>query len=382
MLLLLPLVFAVAGCGGGAANISVLAADVGAQDSDPSLQSDALGDAPVGMSPDTSDNTDAGDVTVADTFDEDLDSGDAMVGASDCQATLKGAPYPIVLVHGFFGTDKFAGLDFATYFYEIKADLAKQGETEVFTPALDPFNSSDKRAGELLAKIKTIMTKTGRAKVNLVGHSQGGLDARLLASEHPDLVASVITLATPHKGTMVADIAMKLLPNDAAKGVVDALAKIIGVPLYGKDGAKSSASTSIEQFTTAAMDAFEAKYPDRKGVARYSLAGRSGLMPHMKICKPDEAHDFVVKLQSSVDPIDALFVLTESLLDGTILSPKPNDGLVRVEDAKWGTFLGCVPADHIDQVGHLFGDKPGIFNPFNHKKMFRWLVSMLRLKGY
>ena len=78
------------------------------------------------------------------------------------------------------------------------------------------------------------------------------------------------------------------------------------------------------------------------------------------------------------------------LAAGSVASVAQSDGapgagketMVRVEDAKWGTFLGCVPADHIDQVGHLFGDKPGLINPFNHKKMFRWLVKMLRLKGH
>ena len=29
----------------------------------------------------------------------------------------------------------------------------------------------------------------------------------------------------------------------------------------------------------------------------------------------------------------------------------PNDGLVTVESARWGTFMGSIPADHLDQVG-------------------------------
>ena len=30
---------------------------------------------------------------------------------------------------------------------------------------------------------------------------------------------------------------------------------------------------------------------------------------------------------------------------------RPNDGLVQVASAKFGTFRGCVPADHADEVG-------------------------------
>ena len=45
-----------------------------------------------------------------------------------------GPPYPIVLSHGFFGFDDFAGAGFLTYYYEIPEHLASHGETLVFTP--------------------------------------------------------------------------------------------------------------------------------------------------------------------------------------------------------------------------------------------------------
>ena len=35
-----------------------------------------------------------------------------------------GPPYPIVLAHGFFGFEQFAGVDFATYFYGVKDYLS------------------------------------------------------------------------------------------------------------------------------------------------------------------------------------------------------------------------------------------------------------------
>ena len=31
-----------------------------------------------------------------------------------------------------------------------------------------------------------------------------------------------------------------------------------------------------------------------------------------------------------------------------------NDGLVSVESARWGNFLGVLPADHLDEVGHRY----------------------------
>jgi triacylglycerol lipase len=65
-----------------------------------------------------------------------------------------GAPYPIVLAHGFFGFNDFAGAGFLTYFYGVKDDLAAHGETMVFTPAVDPFNDSTFRGDQLEADIE------------------------------------------------------------------------------------------------------------------------------------------------------------------------------------------------------------------------------------
>ncbi|MEO7329168.1 MAG: alpha/beta fold hydrolase, partial [Minicystis sp.] len=126
------------------------------------------------------------------------------VGAGGHGGTPKGPPYPVVLAHGFFGFNDFAGAGFLTYFYKVKEHLAKNGEN-VLTPAVDPFNDSDFRGDQLIPLIEAFLAETGAAKVNLIGHSQGGLDARVVAHKRPVLVASVITIATPHHGTPIAD---------------------------------------------------------------------------------------------------------------------------------------------------------------------------------
>ena len=72
---------------------------------------------------------------------------------------------------------------------------------------------------------------------------------------------------------------------------------------------------------------------------------------------------------------------TETMLDGGLLSSNPNDGLVIVSDAKWGRFLGCIPADHVDQVGQIFGDRPGLLNDWEYLGFFEELVGFLRSHG-
>jgi triacylglycerol lipase len=292
-----------------------------------------------------------------------------------------GPPYPIVLAHGFFGFEEFAGVDFATYFYGVKDHLAQNGEPLVFTPAVDPFNDSTFRGAQLVLRIEEILAQTGHAKVNLIGHSQGGLDARVVAHDRPDLVASVTTFATPHQGTPIADIVLGLVQNPDAKSFVDWLVNIAAAPLYDQAGKETALSKPMHLFSEQGIAEFNAKYVDRAGVLYFSLTGRSDWELGGAACQSADAPPFVTQYQQELDPIDPALSLTETLLDGGLTDPYPNDGLVRAEDAKWGTFLGCVPADHLDQIGHLFGDSPGLGNGFDHLELYRELVAYLREKG-
>ena len=69
-------------------------------------------------------------------------------------------------------------------------------------------------------------------------------------------------------------------------------------------------------------------------------------------------------------------------LDGGAGNHFPNNGLVRVTDARWGRFLGCVPADHFDEIGQLIGDRPGPGNSWRHLGFYADLVAFLRSEGF
>lgn len=305
------------------------------------------------------------------------DGGGGQGGAGGAKL---GPPYPVVLAHGFFGFEAFAGLDFATYFYGVKDDLLGYGET-VFTPAVDPFNDSTARGAQLLAHVEDVLAQTGHEKVILVGHSQGGLDARVVAHDRPDLVAAVVTVATPHLGTPVADVLLKLVPNDDFGALLDDVVQLIGGPLYDQVGNTTSLMAPLQLFSQPGIQAFNAAYPDAPGVAYYSITGRTDLNGGGSACDaPMPA--FLEPWSNELDPVEPLFAVSEAIIDGGLFSEDPNDGLVRVVDAKWGTFLGCIPADHTDEVGHLFGDSPGLGNSFDHKVFYRGLVGWLRSQGY
>ncbi|MEM9074276.1 MAG: alpha/beta fold hydrolase [Myxococcota bacterium] len=327
--------------------------------------------------------TDAGTDAGADSADaefEDAGLDDASLEDSRVDAPPPlGPPYPIVLAHGFFGFEEFAGLDFATYFFEVREHLEDE---LVFTPAVDPFNDSTDRGRELVVAIEAILGETGHDKVNLIGHSQGGLDARFVASTRPDLVASVTTIATPHRGTPLLDVLLGIVEDDRLATLVDDLVRLIGAPLYDAAGEETSLFDALRQLSREGATAFNERYPDDPSIPYYSITGRSDRRFAVRACRPDgDLEDFMERWDGFLDPVDPLLAISEAIVDGGLGQPFPNDGLVRIEDARWGRFLGCIPADHLDQVGHLLGDGPGFGNAFDHKEFFEGLVAWLRAQG-
>jgi len=302
-------------------------------------------------------------------------------GAGASGAAGLGPPYPIVLAHGFFGFEEFAGLDFATYFFEVKERLYLEGEV-VHTPAVDPFNNSALRGAQLLARVEDILEETGHAKVVLIGHSQGGLDARVVAHDRPDLVAAVFTVATPHRGSRVADIALGIVDSAALGDVLGWLIDTVGAPLYDEIGNETDLALSLGQISTAGAAQFNADYPNASSVFYASVAGRTDFQPSSGLCQPDLPLEFIQAHDGELDTVDALLSLSEGLIDGGLGKNQVNDGLVRADSARWGEFWGCVPADHLDEVGHLFGDSPGFGNGWDHKEFYAAAVRHLRSLGY
>ncbi len=296
--------------------------------------------------------------------------------------TALGPPYPIVLAHGFFGWEQFAGTDFLTYFWGVKDRLASRGETEVFTPGVDPFNDSDTRGHQLEAAVADVLAKTGRGKVVLIGHSQGCLDSRVVAHLHPDWVAAMVSIAGPHGGSPVADAFVGPASNPVLGPILDGFVQLVGPPIWSTVDAQTSLKKSMQQLSSDGMTAFNAKYPPTASVPTWSIAGRSLLSNGGSVCKPQLSVPFVSKWDRERDPINAMFLASGVLIQGSPFSPEVNDGLVRAVDAKWGTFLGCLPTDHVDEIGQIFGQSPGLGNGFDHLEFYGELVSWLRAQGY
>jgi triacylglycerol lipase len=262
------------------------------------------------------------------------------------------------------------------YFNGVVEDLASRGE-RVHVTLAPPYDTSEVRAVEIAKQLDAILQRTGKKKVNLIGHSQGGLDARVLASPagvgYGDRIASVTTIATPHRGSRIADLSLGIL-RDAPKNIVDDVTtRFLGAIQKTAYELQNDAKLRA-QVTELSEDymqrTFNPRFGDDGRVLYMSYAGRTNNRTGVGVC--DDA--WFANDPTDLDtPTLALAPMASYLEEGKL---KANDGLVTVESSKWGAFMQCVAADHMKEVGQL--DATG---SFDHLAMFRAIVDRLRAKG-
>jgi hypothetical protein len=63
------------------------------------------------------------------------------------------------------------------------------------------------------------------------------------------------------------------------------------------------------------------------------------------------------------------------------LSLLPNDGMVTVENTNWGTFKGCIAADHLDEVGQSKASGSDPSPGPNHLSFYRRVAAGLQARG-
>lgn len=109
-------------------------------------------------------------------------------------------PLPVLLIHGYM-------LDASVW--KKWEDLLKKDNIPAFpitfSQSDDKCGSAAEHAMELSDQIGDIKDKTGQNKVNIVGHSKGGLDARVYLANNTQEVANLIMIGTPNAGSPLAE---------------------------------------------------------------------------------------------------------------------------------------------------------------------------------
>jgi triacylglycerol lipase len=224
---------------------------------------------------------------------------------------------PIVLAHGLFGFSelRLAGdyLPAIHYWFGIAEALRAKG-AEVITTSVPPSGSIQERAEKLG---REIAAKAHGKSVNIVAHSMGGLDARYMISnlkpENVD-VRSLVTVATPHHGSYYADY------------MLDGMGIVNPKSLYGVLGRVGLGTQAFAQLTRRyVVEEFNPSTPDREDVRYFSYGA---VMDKPALLSPfRQGHRVLLEAEG------------------------PNDGLVSVRSARWGTYKGTlVGVSHLDLI--------------------------------
>lgn len=272
-------------------------------------------------------------------------------GGSSSSLNLR---YPIILVHGYAGSDQFIfGID---YFYGIKDALEDQG-ARVFVVDMSAFATSSVRAQQLKTFILRVLAITGKSKVNIIAHSQGGLSARYMISNlgMAGKVASLVMISAPNRGTALSDVVVGKLPN-VAQWAISAIANTLWGGLVAGEANSDFMAATNEMTHDNMNNVFNPNTPDSPSVRYYSYAGK------MYAISPN-------------------IILTPTWLliryfDGD------NDGIVPVASARWGNWKGTITGlfgvDHFMEINHLFGNTPG----FDAEGFYVNVAKMLKNEGF
>ncbi len=240
--------------------------------------------------------------------------------------------YPVVLVHGLFGFDeiRLAGVRHA-YFRGVPARLERSG-CDVSLARVARAGTVAVRAEDLAACIREV----DGARVNVVAHSMGGLDARYAVSRLGlgRRVASLTTVGTPHRGTPIADLGAGLKRRLRLDGALAAM----GLRLE-----------ALDDLTLGRMEAFNRQVPDARGVAYGSVVGTVARKRH-----------------TSPLLVPGYLWLRERAGE--------NDGMVPASSQEWGEVLFRIEADHWAQIGWS--------RHFDAAEFYAMLLRELRGRGF
>lgn len=234
--------------------------------------------------------------------------------------------YPIILAHGVCRFDILANRlprldntedDRLHYFRGIRSALRQEGY-DVWHSGVEWAAGVATRARGLKRNVDQVLATTGAAKVHIIGHSMGGLDARHMLYDFRDQgvharVASINTIGTPHWGSSFADWGLEHL------GELERLLGRLGLDV-----------AAFRDLRTGPCAEFNARVEDFEagcGVLFQAFAGTKPIW----------------------------FVPTLLKLPAHIIQQREgeNDGLVSLRSARWcdAYFRRRIDADHLNLTG-------------------------------
>ncbi len=265
--------------------------------------------------------------------------------------------YPVVLAHGLGGfTTLFGVID---YFNGIPEDLMKGG-SEVYTTKTSAVNNSEVRGEQLLQQVKTIAAISGESKVNLFGHSQGGIDIRYVAGVAPKYVASVTAVSSPEQGSKTADFVKNVLEPNNTSGEPSNVTTQLVSGVFNLIGGFTDIGSGISFNQIQQQDGWQALVAlSTDGAAKFN-AKFPAAMPKNYCGQPTSTavngikyYSFsgVGQITSVLDPSDYLLAAT-----GVPFAGESNDGLVSACSSRLGYVIrDNYRMNHLDSADQVLG---------------------------
>ncbi|MDA8141641.1 MAG: hypothetical protein M0036_23605 [Desulfobacteraceae bacterium] len=277
-------------------------------------------------------------------------AGPTFAGDTSCKTK-----YPIIMAHGM------GFVPTATYpnsFPGIVEALRARGAT-VFTPTVEPLGPTREKAEEFKTEFLKIKAVSGAPKYNILCHSHGALYTRDAISNLGlgPYVASWTSAAGVNHGTVIAQMMTTL--SEVAPGLADMIGGLLPV-----SGDPAKLAVNIEQLTPDyVINTFNPNTPNVKGIYYQSWCGQYRYYNLLKT-SVDFTKMIIDELNGdtgTLSPDEAIVALYKVLPDTATeiyyLGGGGNDGLVPVESAKWGTYLGTqtgpwwsAGVNHLDEV--------------------------------
>lgn len=292
--------------------------------------------------------------------------GVGCVEARSVPALRQPTRYPVLLVNGIDTSPLFR------YSERIVASLEQQTGVDVTLATLTPWESPLRRAPELLKYVQHTLQRTGAGKVNLICHSLGGLDCRYLVSPNglgadlgveglDELVASITTIGTAHRGTRAADVLLGLVPDDGTRAqTINDFASLAGDwfsatqlehDVHLRDALQALTTTSAPAFNAQVTDAPDVFYQSFAGVSHPLGESNAALDEReARLCLAD-LESLATRSSGAHDAMALVLVPFNDVVGLRGNENLPHDGFVTVDSARWGVFRGCIPADHMEQLG-------------------------------
>ncbi len=247
--------------------------------------------------------------------------------------------FPVVFCHGMLALSQlrmqvperlnsFAALD----------PFLKQRGFQVLFPEVAPTGKVVERAAQLREQI----LRWTDEPVNLIAHSMGGLDARYMIA-HLDMakrVQTLTTVSTPHHGTFIAEWFIKNYRHR--------------VPLLLALEALGANFDGFRDCCRGACQEFNANTPNASEVQYFSYGGD---VPQLRLSP------MLRRAWTILTPVEG-----------------PNDGMVSLESAKWGEFLGSIQADHFAQLPDAIHIHPA--EKFDALSFYLGIVDDLAWRGF